>query len=95
MNGKHEGEKDELEKHITLLSSKISYYLLLLMLIVLVVSEKVIALNDLVIVIGLAWNAYYRIRCFKKISLILNERSALIKQGFITYTKINPITFPN
>lgn len=101
MNGKHEGEKDELEKHITLLSSKISYYLLLLlMLIVLVVSEKVIALNDiknipLVIVIGLAWNAYYRIRCFKKISLILNERSALVKQGFITYTKINPITFPN
>ncbi|MFJ5564379.1 hypothetical protein [Lysinibacillus xylanilyticus] len=61
MNGKHEGEKDEMEKHITLLSSKISYYLLLLlMLIVLIVSEKVIALNDiknipLVIVIGLAW----------------------------------------
>ena len=61
LNGKHEGEKDELEKHITLLSSKISYYLLLLlMLIVLIVSEKVIALNDiknipLVIVIGLAW----------------------------------------
>ncbi|KPN94995.1 hypothetical protein [Lysinibacillus sp. ZYM-1] len=61
LNGKHEGEKDEMEKHITLLSSKISYYLLLLlMLIVLVVSEKVIALNDiknipLVIVIGFAW----------------------------------------
>ncbi|MFJ6265593.1 hypothetical protein [Lysinibacillus xylanilyticus] len=61
LNGKHEGEKDEMEKHITLLSSKISYYLLLLlMLIVLIVSEKVIALNDiknipLVIVIGLAW----------------------------------------
>lgn len=61
LDGKHEGEKDEMEKHITLLSSKISYYLLLLlMLIVLIVSEKVIALNDiknipLVIVIGLAW----------------------------------------
>lgn len=55
------GEKDEMEKHITLLSSKISYYLLLfLMLIVLMVSEKVTAMNDiknipLVIVIGLAW----------------------------------------
>jgi len=61
MEGKHEGEKDELEKHITLLSSKISYYvLLILMIIVLVVSERVIAINDiknipLVIVIGLAW----------------------------------------
>ncbi|MFJ7980885.1 hypothetical protein ACIQ1D_11370 [Lysinibacillus xylanilyticus] len=61
MDGKHEGEKDEMEKHITLLSSKISYYLLLfLMLIVLIVSEKVTAMNDiknipLVIVIGLAW----------------------------------------
>lgn len=61
MDGKHEREKDELEKHITLLSSKISYYLLLLlMIIVLVVSEKVFAMNDiknipLVIVIGLAW----------------------------------------
>ena len=61
MDGKHEGEKDELEKHITLLSSKISYYLLLLlMIIVLVVSERVTAMNDirnipLVIVIGLAW----------------------------------------
>ncbi|MBU8878886.1 hypothetical protein BGM26_07795 [Bacillus sp. FJAT-29790] len=60
MEGKHEGEKDELEKHITLTSSKISYYLLLLlMLIVLVVSERVTAMNDiknipLVIVIGLA-----------------------------------------
>jgi len=60
MDGKYEREKDELEKHITLLSSKISYYLLLiLMIIVLVVSEKVIAMNDiknipLVIVIGLA-----------------------------------------
>ena len=61
MDGKHEGEKDELEKHITLLSSKISYYLLLLlMIIVLVVSERVNTMNDiknipLVIVIGLAW----------------------------------------
>ena len=61
MDGKHEGEKDELEKHITLLSSKISYYLLLLlMIIVLVVSERVTTMNDiknipLVIVIGLAW----------------------------------------
>ena len=61
MDGKHEKEKDELEKHITLLSSKISYYvLLLLMIIVLVVSERVTAMNDiknipLVIVIGLAW----------------------------------------
>ncbi|SDN59684.1 hypothetical protein [Bacillus sp. OK048] len=61
MDGKHEGEKDELEKHITLLSSKISYYLLLLlMVIVLAVSERVNTMNDiknipLVIVIGLAW----------------------------------------
>lgn len=61
MDGKHAGEKDELEKHITLLSSKISYYvLLLLMIIVLIVSERVTAMNDienipLVIVIGLAW----------------------------------------
>lgn len=61
MEGKHEGDKDELEKHITLLSSKISYYvLLILMIIVLVVSERVIAINDiknipLVIVIGMAW----------------------------------------
>ncbi len=61
MDGKHEGEKDELEKHITLKSSKISYYfLLVLMLIVLVLSERVVALNDiqnipLVIVIGLAF----------------------------------------
>lgn len=60
MEGKHEEAKDEMEKHITLLSSKISYFLLLfLMIIVLVVSEKVFALNDivnipLVIVIGLA-----------------------------------------
>ncbi|GIN87632.1 hypothetical protein J6TS2_40180 [Heyndrickxia sporothermodurans] len=60
MEGKHEGEKDELDKHITLLSSKISYYLLLfLMIIVLGVSERVTAMNDirnipLVIVIGLA-----------------------------------------
>lgn len=61
MEGKHEREKDELEKHITLLSSKISYYLLLiLMIIVLIVSERVTSMNDinnipLVIVIGLAW----------------------------------------
>lgn len=61
MNGKHEGKKDEMEKHITLLSSKISYYLLLvLMVIVLIVSERVTAMNDiknipLVIVIGFAW----------------------------------------
>ena len=60
MDGKHEGNKDELEKHITLKSSKISYYLLLLlMIVVLVVSEKVTSMNDiknipLVIVIGLA-----------------------------------------
>ena len=61
MDGKHEGEKDELEKHITLTSSKISYYLLLiLMLVVLVVTERVTAMNDiqnlpLVLVIGLAF----------------------------------------
>lgn len=61
MEGKHEGEKDELEKHITLVSSKISYYLLLiLMFIVLIVSERVTAMNDIknipiVIVIGLAF----------------------------------------
>jgi len=60
MDGKHEGEKDEMEKHITLLSSKVSYFLLLfLMIIVLVISEKVVLLNDiknipLVIVIGFA-----------------------------------------
>ena len=61
MDGKHEGKKDELEKHITLLSSKVSYYvLLILMVIVLVLSERVTAMNDienipLVIVIGLAF----------------------------------------
>ncbi len=61
MDGKSEGEKDEMERHITLLSSKISYYvLLLLMIIVLITSERVTAMNDiknipLVIVIGLAW----------------------------------------
>lgn len=61
LNGKHDGEKDEMEKYITLLSSKISYYLLMiLMLIVLLVSEKGVALSHiknipLVIVIGLAW----------------------------------------
>lgn len=61
LDGKHESEKDELEKHITLTSTKISYYvLLLLMIIVLMVSENVMAMKDiknmpLVIVIGLAW----------------------------------------
>ena len=61
MDGKHEGKKDELEKHITLISSKVSYYvLLILMVIVLFLSERVTALNDienipLVIVIGLAF----------------------------------------
>jgi len=61
MEGKHEGEKDEMEKHITLLSSKVSYFLLLLlMIIVLVASEKTGAINDmknipLVIVIGFAF----------------------------------------
>lgn len=61
MDGKHEGNKDELEKHITLKSSKVSYYLLLvLMIIVLAVSERVTEMNDiknlpLVTVIGLAW----------------------------------------
>jgi len=61
MDGKSEGEKDEMERHISLLSSKISYYvLLLLMIIVLITSERVTAMNDiknipLVIVIGLAW----------------------------------------
>ncbi|MGE6601321.1 hypothetical protein ACQKEY_06310 [Lysinibacillus fusiformis] len=60
-NGVNEGKKDELEKHITIVSSKISYYLLLLfMVIVLVISERVTSLNDiknipLVIVIGLTW----------------------------------------
>ena len=61
MDGKSEGEKDEMERHISLLSSKISYYvLLLLMIIVLITSERITAMNDiknipLVIVIGLAW----------------------------------------
>lgn len=61
LDGKHESEKDELEKHITLTSTKISYYVLfLLMSIVLIVSEGVTAMNDiqnipLVIAIGLAW----------------------------------------
>jgi hypothetical protein len=61
MEGKCEGEKDELEKHITLISSKMSYYLLILMMIiVLIVSERVTDINNiknipLVIVIGLAW----------------------------------------
>lgn len=61
MEGKHEREKDELEKHITLVSSKISYYVLLvLMVVVLFVSEGVLALNEiknipLVTAIGLAF----------------------------------------
>lgn len=61
MEGKHEREKDELEKHITLVSSKISYYVLLvLMVVVLFVSEGVIPLNEiknipLVTAIGLAF----------------------------------------
>lgn len=61
MEGKHEGEKDEMEKHITLLSSKVSYFLLLLiMVIVLAVSEKTVSMSDfknipLVIVIGFAF----------------------------------------
>lgn len=60
MEGKHEGDKDEMEKHITLLSSKVSYFLLLfLMVIVLAVSEKAVPMNEmknmpLVIVIGFA-----------------------------------------
>ena len=61
MDGKSEGDKDEREKKITLLSAKISYYvLLLLMIVVLIASERVTAMNDiknipLVLVIGLAW----------------------------------------
>lgn len=60
MDGKHEGEKDEMEKYISLQSSKVSYFILLfVMLIVLVVSEKAAPMNDmnnipLVIVIGFA-----------------------------------------
>lgn len=60
MEGKHEEHKDEMEKYITLLSSKVSYFLLLfIMIIVLLVSEKAGPLNDvenmpLVIVIGFA-----------------------------------------
>lgn len=60
MDGKHEADKDVMEKHITLLSSKVSYFvLLILMIIVLIVSEKAVPMNDiknvpLVIVIGLA-----------------------------------------
>lgn len=61
LNGKHENEKDELEKQVTLISSKISYYVLLvLMTVILFVTEGVGALNDienipLVLVIGLAF----------------------------------------
>lgn len=61
IDGKQEGEKDEREKYITLLSSKISYFVLLIMMIlILFISEGFTAMNDLeniplVIVIGLAW----------------------------------------
>ncbi|HLT55481.1 MAG TPA: hypothetical protein VK057_05185 [Bacillota bacterium] len=61
MHGKHEGEKDELEKHITLKSSKISYFVLLgLMIVVLMASEGVVGMNEiqnipLILVIGLAF----------------------------------------
>lgn len=60
MKGKRETEKDEREKHITLVSSKISYYLLLvLMLVILFITEGVRLLNEiknipLVVAIGLA-----------------------------------------
>lgn len=61
-DGKQEAEKDEMEKHITLISSKISYYVLLVVIfIVLVISEGgVIKLNEikntpLVIVLGFAF----------------------------------------
>lgn len=61
IEGKSNREKDELENHITLVSSKISYYVLLvLMVIVLFASEGVIRLNEiqnipLVTAIGLAF----------------------------------------
>lgn len=61
INGKYEEKKDDLEKQITFLSAKISYYILfVLMILVLFVSERVFALDaidniPLVIVIGLAW----------------------------------------
>ncbi len=61
LDGKNEGEKDEMEKQITYISAKISYYVLLvMMIIVLIVSERVTAMNDiknipLVIVIVIAW----------------------------------------
>lgn len=61
MHGKYEGEKDELEKHITLKSSKISYFVLLgLMVTVLMISEGVVRMNEiqnipLIVVIGLAF----------------------------------------
>ncbi|TDQ37456.1 hypothetical protein [Aureibacillus halotolerans] len=45
--GKSEADKDEREKHITLVSSKISYFVLLgVMLIVLIATEGVAELND-------------------------------------------------
>ncbi|EIT84271.1 hypothetical protein A374_15833 [Fictibacillus macauensis ZFHKF-1] len=61
MKGKHEHEKDELEQHISLKSSKYSYYILLVvMILILVISEKATAMQDLkniplVIAICLAW----------------------------------------
>jgi hypothetical protein len=61
MEGKQEREKDEFEKHITFVSSKISYYVLLvLMVVVLFVSEGVVPLNEvqnvpLITAIGLAF----------------------------------------
>lgn len=48
INGKYESNKNDSEKHITLLSSKISYYLLLVfMVIILFVSEATISMNEL------------------------------------------------
>ncbi|PQD95618.1 hypothetical protein CYL18_06910 [Pradoshia eiseniae] len=61
IDGENEGDKDEREKQITLISAKISYYVLLVMiLIVLIASEGVKAMNEienipLVIVFALAW----------------------------------------
>jgi uncharacterized membrane protein len=64
LNGKHEREKDEMEKHITLVSSKISYYVLLVLMVgVLFLFEGVTPLNEienkaLVTVIGLAFSIH-------------------------------------
>ena len=61
IDGKNEGDKDEREKQITLISAKISYYVLLvLMFIVLFASEGLKELDEienipLVIVFALAW----------------------------------------